>query len=276
MVLYVTAVFLIANLGDVRRNPGRWILVSALAVVLSIWHFAVLWPGRLAEVTFLDVGYGSATFVDMPDGGSALINAGPRRGISNAGKSVIAPFLCERRIGRLDMVVATGMKMSLIGGLEHIRSRFRIHKLVLPDANPAMEEWRETIGDSCTVSICKSPYGDGTMVAKVKYGEMSFLFPERVNVDFSAWLTRSGVNLESEMMVVPGHGNPKYFDAAFLRSVSPLIAVISVGPNPFGFPSDELVDRYADSGVRVLRTDRDGAVTVRTDGLRGWISTYLR
>jgi competence protein ComEC len=46
--------------------------------------------------------------------------------------------------------------------------------------------------------------------------------------------------------------------------VRPSLAVISLGwRNRFHFPNAEVLDRYAARGIRVLRTDRDGAVTVR-------------
>lgn len=53
----------------------------------------------------------------------------------------------------------------------------------------------------------------------------------------------------------------------FLSAVSPQMAIISSGEeNPYGQPSPELLQRLGESGLRVLRTDREGAVQVRTDG----------
>jgi competence protein ComEC len=45
------------------------------------------------------------------------------------------------------------------------------------------------------------------------------------------------------------------------------VAVISVGEgNSFGQPFPAVLERYAQAGIRLLRTDMDGAVTARTDG----------
>ena len=53
------------------------------------------------------------------------------------------------------------------------------------------------------------------------------------------------------------------------------MALVSVGhANRFGHPHPEVVDRYAGAGAWLLRTDRDGAVTVSTDGERLFIRTF--
>ena len=64
-------------------------------------------------------------------------------------------------------------------------------------------------------------------------------------------------------------------DASAL-SVSPLISVISAGEdNPYGHPHAELIQRLEESGTRLLRTDRDGAVRVLTDGHSLWVNCFV-
>jgi competence protein ComEC len=63
---------------------------------------------------------------------------------------------------------------------------------------------------------------------------------------------------------VPHHGSRTSSSAELLDAVRPGLAVISLGwKNRFNFPSPEVLGRYRARQVRVLRTDRDGAVTVR-------------
>jgi competence protein ComEC len=53
------------------------------------------------------------------------------------------------------------------------------------------------------------------------------------------------------------------------------VAVVSVGEaNPFGQPAENIVQRYTRAGVRLLRTDRDGAVTALTDGQKLSVNTF--
>jgi beta-lactamase superfamily II metal-dependent hydrolase len=61
-----------------------------------------------------------------------------------------------------------------------------------------------------------------------------------------------------------------------LAAVQPRVGIISAGEgNLYGHPSPELLERLTKAGVRVLRTDRDGAVHVLTDGTRLEISCFV-
>jgi beta-lactamase superfamily II metal-dependent hydrolase len=58
--------------------------------------------------------------------------------------------------------------------------------------------------------------------------------------------------------------------------VHPHVAVISAGQdNPYGHPSPELLERLEGAGIRILRTDRDGAVRILTDGEQIEIRCYV-
>ena len=46
----------------------------------------------------------------------------------------------------------------------------------------------------------------------------------------------------------------------------PQAAIVSVGRNRYGHPSPEALERLANAAVATWRTDRDGTITVTTDG----------
>jgi competence protein ComEC len=55
----------------------------------------------------------------------------------------------------------------------------------------------------------------------------------------------------------------------------PQVAIVSAGrSNHFGHPVPEVLDRYRSIGAEVFRTDRDGAVTVDTDGRSMQVHTF--
>ena len=72
--------------------------------------------------------------------------------------------------------------------------------------------------------------------------------------------------LHADVLKVGHHGSKNSTVPDFLAAVAPQISIISAGEeNPYGHPSPELLQRLAESGTRLLRTDRDGAVRVLTD-----------
>jgi competence protein ComEC len=75
---------------------------------------------------------------------------------------------------------------------------------------------------------------------------------------------------------VAHHGSKTSTTAPFLSAAHPAFAAISVGrDNSFGHPSPEVTERLEAAGVRVYRTDRDGAITASTDGGTLSVSTFL-
>ena len=63
----------------------------------------------------------------------------------------------------------------------------------------------------------------------------------------------------------------------FVRSVHPAIAIASAGrSNPLGHPARAVIERYEQIGTEIFRTDRDGAVTVDTDGFSIDVRTLVQ
>src|SRR4029079_6711285 len=72
-----------------------------------------------------------------------------------------------------------------------------------------------------------------------------------------------GQVVAADVLKVPHHGSRTSSTPELVDAVAPGLAVISLGwRNQFHFPAPEVVARYTGRGTRVLRTDRDGAITV--------------
>ena len=75
------------------------------------------------------------------------------------------------------------------------------------------------------------------------------------------------VAMHSDVLKIGHHGGKNSTTQPFLDAVRPQIGIISVGEtNPYGHPSPEVQERLEAARVRILRTDRNGAVHVLTDG----------
>jgi len=79
--------------------------------------------------------------------------------------------------------------------------------------------------------------------------------------------------LQSDILKVGHHGSATSTNLEFLDKVDPIIAVITVGKNNFGHPSQKVVERLEDRNIKIYRTDEDGTIIIRTNGQEYWIKT---
>jgi competence protein ComEC len=114
---------------------------------------------------------------------------------------------------------------------------------------------------------------NASLVLRVKGEKNSFLLAGDIEEEAEENLLHLGEWLRSDVIKIPHHGGRTSANPQFLTAVGSSIAVISVGRgNNFGHPSPEMLEQLQQ--VRVLRTDRDGAIkiTATADGLQ--VKTY--
>ncbi|MDD3679342.1 MAG: hypothetical protein PHX72_00575 [Candidatus Shapirobacteria bacterium] len=73
-----------------------------------------------------------------------------------------------------------------------------------------------------------------------------------------------------EIFKVAHHGSKYAFTDQFLASFKSFLAIISVGPNPWGHPSQDLLNQLDRFGLTVLRTDQEGDIKLISDGRIWW------
>ena len=81
-------------------------------------------------------------------------------------------------------------------------------------------------------------------------------------------------DLRADVLNVGHHGSKTSTSEEFLEAVAPRMAVIQVGRNNYGHPTQEVLNRLAAHGVQVFRNDRDGAVGLRI-GRRGFLGLAI-
>ena len=80
--------------------------------------------------------------------------------------------------------------------------------------------------------------------------------------------------LDAEVLRIGHHGSNGATSRRFLEAVAPEVAIISVGRNnPYGHPHTRVLKDLREAGAVILRTDRDGAITLTTDGWQIYIQT---
>src|SRR5208283_2097804 len=101
---------------------------------------------------------------------------------------------------------------------------------------------------------------DDSMVMRVQDGRLAWILTGDIERPVENALLTSGEPLEAEFLKVPHHGSKTSSTEPFLEAIHPRYAAISVGANNvYGHPSPEVTERLAADGVKVYRTDLDGA-----------------
>jgi competence protein ComEC len=105
------------------------------------------------------------------------------------------------------------------------------------------------------------------VVLRVTYGDVRLVFQADAGLPVEAHLAgRVGA---VELLKVGHHGSRSATSDEWLTELEPREAVISVGRhNNYGHPAPDVVARLAQHGIAILRTDRDGTITSKTNGQR--------
>ena len=253
--------------------------------------------GKLS-VYFLDVGQGDSTLF-LYEGKTILIDAGEYE----MGDQVVDD-LRSLGVTRIDLLVATHPHSDHIGGMQQVLSAFPVGKVVdtgLAHPSSSYEHFLETIEQNHipyqvaeqgqTVDIDpllrvlvlfppeERPGDDlnaNSVVLRISYGAIDFLMTGDVGKEGEDALLRTGYPLDAEILKVGHHGSSSSTSAAFLARVRPETVVIPVGAgNDYGHPHTETLTLLKGSGVTVYRTDQNGSILIRSDGMSYSLKTEV-
>jgi len=108
---------------------------------------------------------------------------------------------------------------------------------------------------------------DNSLVLRLTHGNVRVLLPGDLEHEGESLLLASGHDLSADLLKAPHHGSRTSSTPGFVEAVRPRHVVFCVGRhNMFGFPRQEVVDRYAAAGCQRHRTD-EGAVRFVSDGI---------
>jgi competence protein ComEC len=236
------------------------------------------------KVIFFNIGQGDAIMI-LKGQNQILIDGGAsgQREMEKLGSYI--PFW-DRKI---ELIIATHPDQDHIGGLIDVMKNYEIGKIIDNGAkndSEVYEKYLETINrknierligkKGMNVKIEKANLeiiypGDDlendskntnadSLVAKLIYGENSFLFTGDFPIEKEANIFNSGVDLSTKVLKVSHHGSKNATSEEFLNKVNPEEAIISVGKNSYGHPAAELLDRLKNKSINILRTDEKGDI----------------
>ncbi len=291
-------------------RPAHFIISLLILALVFAWPADLLRGGKDLEVVFLDVGQGDAAYISTPGGKKVLIDGGGRPAftgdLEGVGHRVVLPFLRQRRVSALDVVVVSHPHEDHYGGLIPVLEELPVGLLVVNADEPDSPTYchlleladergvrREILsaGDRLQLepgvvlkvmapprelfSGTGSDINNNSLVKRLSFRESGVLFTGDIEEAAVASLLEKGLLGPVQVLKVPHHGGYLPNMAWMLEAVNPEAAVISVGNNSFGHPHPHTLETLAERGVRVYRTDLHGAVSMRTDGYAWRAETVL-
>lgn len=269
----------------------------AVAAVLVVALFVVFrWNGHIGTrnvlVTVFDIGQGDAILIRTPNGSDILIDGGPPNGgiVEKLG-SALPP--ADRD---LELVIVTHPDADHVGGLPSVAARYRIDRVIdngSTGTSVFYARWLDEVKSQgseriigrvgttvvlddvvfdvvwpdADTDVNGTDRNDASVVARVRYGNVSFLFTGDITAKVEDRLLATHTTITADVLKVAHHGSAYSSSNAFLDAVHPSYALISVGAgNRYGHPHGVVLKRLTERGVEVFRTDEVGDVSVVSDG----------
>lgn len=290
----------------------RWIKPAMVTATLLLW--IVIAPPTLARqfgdgdlhVTMMDVGQGDALLVTLPNGRTLMVDTGgvSIHGEFDIGNRVLGPALRSRGIARIDYLAITHGDPDHIGGAASIVRDFAPREIwygtYVNNHEPSMllqslavqkrAAWRWLqAGDRLELGGVElrvhhpgpvdwqrqKVRNDDSLVIELRYRQVSVVLTGDVGRDVEQSLLPTLDLLPIVVLKSPHHGSGTSSSHEFIEHLKPRVVLISCGRgNPYGHPTAPVLARYAESGSHVFRTDLDGQIDLKTNGLSMQITTF--
>jgi len=279
-----------------RHYPLPW-QGAAITLVLAnavLWLFITAPAGGRLSVTFLDVGQGDAILIRAPEGNNILVDGGP------SGEALASALGRHLPVwdDDIDLVVLTHPDADHVTGLLTVLDRYDVKQVLASplEADSAVyRAWRQAIedegipyhkaqagvrfdlGGGAHILTLHPPPGalaedpnNNSVVLQLVMGQASILLTADLEAAGEFALLDAAPPLRSTVFQVPHHGSNSSSTPELLRDVQPFMAIVSVGENNrFGHPAPEVLERLP--AKLVYRTDRNGDITISTDGNKLWV-----
>lgn len=236
------------------------------------------------SVTALDVGQGQCV-VATGKRGAVVMDCGGKGTALNAG-DIAAEYLLSSGHERVELLILTHLHDDHANGVVRLMNYLDVERIVLPSECESTE-----VGDS----ILKTCYDMGTEVKYISentcvrmdglkldliapigsadpnemgliilgdYGEFEFVVMGDAGMSTEEQLVSFYSPGQVELLVVGHHGSKASTGDVLLDELRPETAFISVGPNNYGHPTKEVLDRLEAHGAKIYRTDINGNISI--------------
>ncbi|HEX2867589.1 MAG TPA: DNA internalization-related competence protein ComEC/Rec2 [Ignavibacteriales bacterium] len=292
---FICGYFLVIKKLDSLKAKAFTAILTALniAIFSSIDNKNLL-PDNELSILAIDVGQGDATLVRFPDKTTALIDAGPSTEYFDSGEKTILPLMNLLGIDKIDYGFISHLDNDHYAGFMALLKKGAVRKIFKPAFDrtnhidltlehflrsrriPVLNYRKGSINFGNSKVYILNPgrgenmrsLNDRSGVMKIVYGRTSFLFEgDAGKAEEEIIADKYGPFLQSDMLKLGHHGSKNSSSIKLLNSVRPSLGLISAGVmNRFGHPSKETLRKSRQLNIRLLRTDQEGAILLRSNG----------
>ncbi|WP_455714824.1 ComEC/Rec2 family competence protein [Anaerosporobacter sp.] len=239
------------------------------------------------KVHYIDSGESDSILIES-DGHYMLIDAG-----DVDDKATIVNYLKEEEVKKLDYLILTHPHADHIGAASDVIDTFSIGKIIMSPktnntkvyetlldtiAKNALKITKPVVGDSYTLGNAKftllapnsMDYGSNlnnySISLRLVNGKDSFLFIGDCETEAISDILANQQILDSDVLLCGHHGSRTSTTAGLLKEVTPTYAVISVGENSYGHPSEETLSLLKKNNIKTYRTDENGTIIATSTG----------
>jgi len=286
---------------------GKKISIKSVAAFITFFisflffffppDFLLKKPHKL-QITYLDVGQGSATLVEFPSRKQILIDGGGSSySKSTVGERVIAPFLWNKGIQNLNIIAITHPDADHYNGLDFIAHHFTPKQIWVKNTQGHNERYRRIIGSmqrrggSVTVPSESMTFGEtetslecianignwkdisfeadnrnqanNGLILSVKTTHFTALFPGDIGRNAEKALVNKTYDLNADIVLSPHHGSKTSNSEEFLTASSPQFLIVSAGKSFKGkFPHYKLAPLCKKHNITLLTTANQGTIEI--------------
>lgn len=255
--------------------PGRrmaWI--AAVAVLL---YRTPPPPPGCVDLIALEVGQGLSAVL-RTERRVLVFDTGPSfRSGSDTGKLVVVPWLRAIGARRLDLLVVShsdddhsGGGASLVESIDVAQISAGEYLASIRRPQLRCRNGQAWLWDGVRFSIMHpgvyplQTANNASCVMEVAVGPHKILFTGDIESPIENHLVRSAALTEVDIVIVPHHGSRTSSGPSFVAELRPAVAIVSAGyENHWGFPKDDVVQRWREAGATVMNTATSGAIHFR-------------
>ena len=242
------------------------------------------------KLVLLDVGQGLSIVIQTVENTLVFDTGAKYSEKSDMASLVILPYLKGAGVKRIDRLIISHGDNDHAGGAKTLLTNVPVNHLMtsVPELFQGYKPITCKEGMSWALDGVNFEFlspGQNTLfegneascVLKISSVNGSVLLPGDIEKGTEQSLLQyKRKQLKADVLIAPHHGSKTSSTIQFIKAVNPQYVLFPVGyRNRFGFPKQQVVDRYASQDIKEFDTATHGALTVRfSDGLNIGVDSY--